>query len=79
MPLASRGLQEHGLEKGDEEEGESRTLENCVSLSSGSEEEEDMADIHSQKQTTKLLEVFILSLLFVGGVRFKDMKQARHY
>ena len=54
-------------------------MENCVSLSSGSEEEEDMADIHSQKQTTQLLEIFRLSLLFVGGVPFNDMKQARHY
>ena len=54
-------------------------MENCVSLSSGCEEEEDMADIHSQKQTTKLLEIFRLSLLFVGGVLFNDMKQARHY
>ena len=50
-----------------------------MSLSSGSEEEEDVADIHSPKQTTKLLEIFILSLLFVGGVPFNDMKQARHY
>ena len=50
-----------------------------MSLSSGCEEEEDMADIHSQKQTTKLLEIFILSLLFVGGVPFNEMKQAKHY
>ena len=50
-----------------------------MSLSSGCEEEEDVVDIHSQKQTTKLLEIFRLSLLFVGGVRFNEMKQAKHY
>ena len=54
-------------------------MENCVSLSSGCEEEEDVVDIHSQKQTTKLLEIFRLSLLFVGGVPFNEMKQAKHY
>ena len=50
-----------------------------MSLSSGCEEEEDVVDIHSQKQTTKLLEIFRLSLLFVGGVPFDEMKQAKHY
>ena len=50
-----------------------------MSLSGGFEEEGDVLDIHSQKQTTQLLEIFRLSLLFVGGVRFNDMKQARHY